>query len=77
MKKETPPILQVEQQRGDASETARVADGELDETDESIQDAVTTDANGFPDMMIMDDVGDPDVDVMSCYRERNFWRRMF
>jgi RNA polymerase primary sigma factor len=60
LKKETPPELKAEEQDDDA----RLADGEeLDDLDEGVQDAVTTDANEMPDM-IMEGVGDPDVNIL-------------
>ena len=60
LKKETPPVLKAEEQDDDA----RLADGEeLDDLDEGVQDAVTTDANEMPDM-IMEGVGDPDVNIL-------------
>ena len=64
LKKEIPPVFKVEGQREAADEIARVPDDELDEVDQGVQEAVTTDANEFPEPEMMDDVGDPDVSVL-------------
>ncbi|HSK67066.1 MAG TPA: sigma-70 factor domain-containing protein, partial [Anaerolineales bacterium] len=60
LKKETPPVLKAEEQDDD---TRLAGEEELDELDEGVQDAVTTDANEMPDM-IMEGVGDPDVNIL-------------
>ncbi|HJS17536.1 MAG TPA: sigma-70 family RNA polymerase sigma factor [Anaerolineales bacterium] len=63
LKKEPPSEAEVDQERDAAEEVARVEEG-FDEMDVNVQDAVTTDANEFPDMAALDDVGDPDASVL-------------
>jgi RNA polymerase primary sigma factor len=61
-KKETPTELNGDQQENNAQDVARESDeDEFEEMDSGVQEAVTTDANEFPDMGVMDDddVGDP------------------
>jgi RNA polymerase primary sigma factor len=53
LKKETPSQDELDEPRD--------TDEEFDEIENDVQDAVTTDANEFPDMGGVDEVGDPDV----------------
>jgi RNA polymerase primary sigma factor len=57
------PPSEVEQERAAAEDGTRGEEG-FDEMDVNVQDAVTTDVNEFPDMTVLDDVGDPDVSAL-------------
>jgi len=63
LKKDTPFESKADQQRDEAQDATRDEEEEFDEIDAGVQDAVTTDSNELPDMG-MDEVGDPDVNVL-------------
>jgi RNA polymerase primary sigma factor len=65
LKKESPAQEKNDQPREKAQPVPRDADEEFDEIEADVQEAVTTDANEFPDMVTMDEVGDPDVSDVS------------
>jgi RNA polymerase primary sigma factor len=74
LKKETPSQGKNDQPRGNAHHDSRDPEEEFDEIGSDVQDAVTTDANEFPDMAGMDDVGDPDVsDVRALIQEEELF----
>jgi RNA polymerase primary sigma factor len=66
LKNETPSQDNMDQPRENAQNEPRDIDDEFDEIDAEVQDAVTTDANEFPDIEPMDEVGDPDVNEVSA-----------
>jgi RNA polymerase primary sigma factor len=65
LKKETPPELKIEHPSGDEQPLPDLAEEELDALDDDVQGAVMEDTNEFPDMALMDEVGDPDVSVLT------------
>ena len=77
LKNETPSQDNMDQPRENAQNEPRDIDDEFDEVDSEVQDAVTTDANEFPDMEPMDEVGDPDVnEVSASFRMTIFLKTM-
>jgi RNA polymerase primary sigma factor len=65
LKKETPPELKIEHPSGDEQPLPDLAEEELEALDDDVQGAVMEDTNEFPDMALMDEVGDPDVSVLT------------
>jgi RNA polymerase primary sigma factor len=65
LKKETPQELNIEHPGGDEQPLPDLADDELEVLDDDVQGAVMEDTNEFPDMALMDEVGDPDVSVLT------------
>src|SRR5512139_3676860 len=65
LKKETPSQDKADHPHEKAQHEPLDRDEEFDEIESDVQDAVTTDANEFPDMVPMDEVGDPDVNDVS------------
>src|SRR5512139_171074 len=66
LKKETPSHDKADHPHEKAKPNPLDRDEEFDEIESDVQDAVTTDANEFPDMAPMDEVGDPDVNDVSA-----------
>ena len=66
LKKETPSQNKFDQKREKAQQDPRDPDEEFDEIEAGVLEAVTADANEFPDMGAMDDVGEPDVSDVSA-----------
>jgi RNA polymerase primary sigma factor len=74
LKKETPSHTKLNQPRDDAQPESRDTDDEFNEIEADVQDAVTTDANEFPDIGTLDEVGDPDVsDVSALVQEEELF----
>ena len=64
-KKETPIELQGNHQESDPESLPDIAEDELEELDEGVESAVMEDTNGFPEMALIDEVGDPDISVLT------------
>jgi hypothetical protein len=73
-KKETPSQNKFDPQREKAQHDPSDREEEFDEIEADVQEAVTADANEFPDMGAMDDVGEPDVsDVSALIQEEELF----
>jgi len=66
LKKETPSQDKADHPHEKAQQDPNDTDDDFDEIESDVQDAVTTDANEFPDMGTVDEVGDPDVNDVSA-----------
>ncbi|HSJ90064.1 MAG TPA: sigma-70 family RNA polymerase sigma factor [Anaerolineales bacterium] len=64
-KKETPIELKGNHQESDPESLPNIAEDELEELDEGVESAVMEDTNGFPEMALIDEVGDPDISVLT------------
>ncbi len=74
LKKETPSHDKSDVQREKAQQDSRDPEEEFEEIENDAQDAATTDANEFPDMGTVDEVGDPDVsDVRALIPEEELF----
>ena len=69
LKKETPPELKVNHQGDNPEPLPNLAEDEFEALDEGVQGAVMEDTNGFPNMILMDEVGDPDISVLAQEEE--------
>jgi RNA polymerase primary sigma factor len=65
LKKESPLELKVERQSAEQQPLPDLVEDELEVLDDGVQGAVLEDTNGFPDMALIDEVGDPDVSVLA------------
>jgi RNA polymerase primary sigma factor len=64
LKKETPADL-IKHQSSEEQPLPDMAEDELDALDAGVEGAVMEDVNGFPDMVLKDEVGDPDASVLA------------
>ena len=64
LKKETPE-LKGSHQESDPESLPPIAEDEFEELDEGVESAVMEDTNGFSDMALIDEVGDPDINVLA------------
>jgi len=65
LKKDPSAELKVNPQGDDPEPLPPIAEDEFEALDAGVQGAVMEDANGFPDMALMDEAGDPDVSVLA------------
>jgi RNA polymerase primary sigma factor len=65
LKKETPIEPNANHQESDPQPLPPIAEDEFEELDEGAESAVMEDTNGFSDMALIDEVGDPDISVLS------------
>ncbi len=65
LKKDPATELKVNHQGGDQQPLSPFAEDEFEALDSDVQGAVMEDANGFPDMALIDEVGDPDIGVLA------------
>jgi hypothetical protein len=65
LKKEAPPELNENLQGHDQQPMPDIAEDEFDTLDTDAQGAAVEDVNGFPETVLMDEVGDPDISVLA------------
>jgi RNA polymerase primary sigma factor len=69
LKKETPADAKANHQESDPESVPPIVEEEFEELDEGVESAVMEDTNGFPDMALIDEVGDPDISVLTQEEE--------
>lgn len=65
LKKEAPTKLKVNNRSSEEQPLPNIAEEELDAIDAGVEGARLQETNGFPEMALMDDVGDPDASVLT------------